>query len=140
VGLTYKWYETENLSHWLIAEKLNAYELVLPHGTKRHFRTKRCNSQGGPQPIIRSTVREILSRIFWTGQVPYYGTNEQGIRLKRRNIAAIVSGQHPPLISRELFDHCQQLGRGRLGKLSMAERISQSVPFVGEPVRAMVCG
>jgi DNA invertase Pin-like site-specific DNA recombinase len=138
VGLTYKWYEMGNLSHRLIAEKLNAYELVLPHGTQRHFRTKRCNSQGGPQPITRSTVREILSRISYTGQVPYYGTNKQGIRLKRRNIAAIVSGQHPPLISQELFDRCQQLARGRLGKLSMAERISQSVPFVGEPVGAMV--
>lgn len=79
VRLTYGWYETGRLSHRLISDKLNSYELLLPDGSKRHFRTKRCLSQGGPQPFTRSTVREILSRIFYTGQVPYYGTNAHGI-------------------------------------------------------------
>ncbi|MBI5032610.1 MAG: recombinase family protein [Chloroflexi bacterium] len=120
VRLTFGWYEMRNWSHRLIAEKLNAYELILPDGSVRHFRTKRCPSLGGPQRITRSTVREMLSRIFYTGQLPYYGTNEHGIKLKRRNISALVPGQHPALISQELFDHCQEIAGRRLGNLSRA--------------------
>jgi hypothetical protein len=129
-----------NAETGLIAEKLNTYELVSPDGTKRHLRTKRCISQGGPQSFTRSTVREILSRIFYTGQVPYYGTNEQGIKLKRRNIAAIVSGQHPTLISQELFDRCQQLGHERMGNLARHARMDQNILFAGEAMRSIACG
>jgi len=42
VRLTFGWYETGNLSHQLIAGKLNANELILPEDSPRHFRTKRC--------------------------------------------------------------------------------------------------
>jgi len=140
VGLTYKWYETGNLSHRHIAEKLNAYELVLPDGTQRHLRTKRCISQGGPQSFTRSTVREILSRIFYTGQVLYYVTNEQGIKLKRRNMLAIVPGRRPALISQELFDRCQQLGHERMGNLARHARMDQNILFAGEAIGSIACG
>jgi hypothetical protein len=68
--LTYGWYETGSLSRRLIADQLNAYRLVLPDGSTRRFRTKRSYAQGGPQPIPRSAVREILARIFYTGHLP----------------------------------------------------------------------
>jgi site-specific DNA recombinase len=122
VQLTYNWYEMGKLSHRLIAERLKTHELILPDGSTRHFRTKRGFSLGGPQPFTRSTVREILARVFYTGQVPYYGTDARGTKLKRRNISAIVPGQHPALISQELFDRCQIIARGRQGNLPKIER------------------
>jgi site-specific DNA recombinase len=124
VQLSYHWYETEKLSHHLIAERLQNYELVLPDGSTHHFRTKRGLSSGGPQPFTRSTVREILVRVFYTGQVPYYGTNVRGTKLKRRNISAIVPGQHPALISQDLFNRCQDLAQRRIGNLSRNAPIS----------------
>jgi len=127
VRLTYGWYETGSLSHRLIADKLNAYELALPDGSTRRFRTKRSFAQGGPQPIPRSTVREILARIFYTGQLPYYGTNDQGIKLKRRMISTLVPGQHPALISQELFDRCQQLARERLGNIPKIGKATSNI-------------
>lgn len=127
VRLTYNWYETGRLSHRLIAEKLNAYELVLPDGSLLHFRTKCCLSQGGPHPFTCSAVREILSRIFYTGQVPYHGTTEQGIKLRRRQMTALVPGQHPALISHELFDRCQKLAQVRQWNLL---RVGRATPGI----------
>ncbi|MEW6232955.1 MAG: hypothetical protein AB1566_11680 [Chloroflexota bacterium] len=56
-----------------MAERLNAYELVLPNGTTRHFRAKRLITRGEPQPFTRDSVREILTRPFYTGQLPSMG-------------------------------------------------------------------
>lgn len=103
VRSTYGWYEAENWSHRVIAEKLNAYELILPDGSSCHFRPKRCLSQGGPRLITQSTAREILCRVFYTGPGLFYCTNDQRIKLKRRHISSIVLGQHPGLISLELL-------------------------------------
>lgn len=125
VQLTYRWYETGKLSHRLIAKKLKAYELILPDGSTRHLRTKRGFSLGRPQLFTRSTVREILARIFYTGQVPYYGTNARGTKLNRRNISALGPGQHPVLISQDLFNRCQELAQGRIGNLPRNTPISR---------------
>jgi len=140
VRLTYAWYETGKFSHRLIAERLNVYELVLSDGAKRHFRTKRCLAQGGPQSITCSTVREILSRIFYTGQAPYYGTDDQGTKLKRRNVSSIVPGRQPALVSQELFDRCQELARARLGNLSRKAKMSRYGLYAGETIKPMTCG
>ena len=118
VQLTYNWHEPGKLSHRLIAERLKTHVLILPDSSTRYFRTKRGFSLGGPQPFTRSTVREILARVFYTGQVPYHGTNARGTKLKRRNISVLVPGQHPALVSQQLFDHCQQIARSRLGNFS----------------------
>lgn len=109
VRLSYDWYETGLFSHGLVASKLNAFELILPDGTKQHFRTKRWLSRGGPHPFTRDSVREILSRPFYTGQLPYYGKNGRGMRLKRNAVTFWAEGKHPALISRELYERCQQV-------------------------------
>lgn len=127
VQLTFRWYETTPWSHRIIAEKLNAYELILPDGSAHHFRTKRCHGLGGPRLINQSTVREILCRVFYTGLVPFYCTNDQGTKLRRRHIASLVPGQHPGLISLELFEHCQELARQRQGGFSSPISFSELV-------------
>ena len=127
VQLTFRWYDTTRWSYRVIAEKLNAYEFVLPDGTSCQFRSKRYLAKGGPQPITQSTVREILCRIFYTGHVPFYSTNDRGIKQRRRHISSLVLGQHPGLISLELFEHCQELARLRQGDFSKSVRFSELV-------------
>ncbi len=109
VRLSYDWYESGLFSHGLVAEKLNAFELLLPDGTTRHFRTKRWLSRGGPHPFTRDSIREILTRPFYTGQLPYYGKNPRGIRLKRNAVTFWADGKHPALVSRDLYERCQQV-------------------------------
>jgi site-specific DNA recombinase len=107
VRLTYEWYEQGIFSDASLAAKLNAYDLRLPDGSIRHFRTKRWLSRGGPQPLLRESVREILSRPFYTGQLPYYGKTPRGKRLKRNAVTFWAQGVHPGLISRDLYERCQ---------------------------------
>jgi hypothetical protein len=111
VRLSFDWYQTEKYSDGLIAEKLNGYVVTLPDGITRHFRTKRCHARGGPQPFTRDSVRELLMRVFYTGRVPYFGTTARGTKLKRHNPALLHRGQHPVLVSSELFDLCQEIRR-----------------------------
>jgi len=55
----------------------------------------------------KDTVREILVRVFYTGVVPYYGTQANGQKRKRRGAVALYPGQHPALVSQELYDRVQ---------------------------------
>ena len=77
--------------------------------------------------ITQSTVQEILCRIFYTGHVPFYSTNDRGIKQRRRHISSLVPGQHPGLISLGLFEHCQELARLRQGDFSKPVRFSELV-------------
>jgi site-specific DNA recombinase len=109
VRLAYQWYEQGIFSDASLAARLNAYELQLPDGSLRHFRSKRWVSRGGPQPLHRDSIREILSRPFYTGQLPYYGKTPRGKRLKRKAVTFWSQGVHPPLVSRELYERCQMV-------------------------------
>jgi DNA invertase Pin-like site-specific DNA recombinase len=112
VRLCFDWYQTAKYSDGLIAEKLNGYVVNMPDGTTRHFRTKRLQSRGGPQPFTRDSVRELLMRFLYTGRVPYFGTTARGAKLKRHNPSFIRPGTQPALISIEVFDRCQEIRRG----------------------------
>ena len=109
VRLSFDWYQTGKFSDGLIAEKLNGYVVNMPDGTTRHFRTKRLQSRGGPQPFTRDSVRELLMRVFYTGRVPYFGTSVQGTKLKRHRPSMLQPGKHPTLVSAEIFDRCQTI-------------------------------
>lgn len=111
VRLAYQWYVTGDYSDSQIAAKLNAYEHQLPDGTVVHFRTKRFASRGGPGPFSKDSVREILTRIFYTGQIPYYGSNAQGHKRKRWDLATVHTGQHSALIDQETFERAQEVRR-----------------------------
>ncbi|MCL5951370.1 MAG: recombinase family protein [Chloroflexi bacterium] len=132
VRLAYEWYEQGIFSDASLAAKLNAYELHLPDGSLCHFRSKRWVSRGGPQPLHRDTVREILSRPFYTGQLPDYGKTARGKRLKRNAVTFWAQGVHPALVSRESYERCQWV-RQLLGNRprSSALRTRRNYPLSG---------
>ena len=107
VELAYEWYATGDCSDGQIAEKLNAYPHVLPDGTTVHFRTKGRNGRTDPGPFSKDSVRDLLQRIFYTGQVAYRGGSNA--REKRRHPPELFPGQHPPIVSEELFQRCQEV-------------------------------
>ncbi len=109
VHLAFDWYITGDYSDGQIAVRLNAHQHQLADGTVVYFRTKRYPSRGGPGPFSKDSVREILTRVFYTGVVPYYGVNEKGQKRKRRDPVALYPGQHPALIDQETFDRTQEI-------------------------------
>lgn len=111
VRLAYEWYITGDYSDSQIAAKLNAYEHQLPDGTIIHFRTKLFASRGGPGPFSKDSVRDILTRVFYTGTIAYYGVNAEGQKRKRQDSVALFPGQHLALIEQETFDRAQEIRR-----------------------------
>lgn len=115
IRLAFNWYVTGNYSDGQIAAKLNAHRHRLSDGRSVRFRTKRYPSRGGPGPFSKDSVREILTRVFYTGVVPYYGVNEKGQKRKRRNVVTLYPGQHPALIDQTTFDRALEI-RKLLGR------------------------
>ncbi len=109
VQLAFEWHSTGQFSDGQIAEKLNRYQYHHSDDNVYQLRTKRYHARGGPGPFGKDTVREILTRIFYTGVVPYYGVNEKGQKRKRRDPVALYPGQHPALIDQALFDKVQDI-------------------------------
>ena len=107
VRLAYEWYATGNYSDGDIAAKLNAYRHELSNGDVVHFRSKRFPARGGPGPIGKDSVRSMLTRLFYTGVVPYYGVDEKG--RKRKKPVVLHPGRHAALVPHETFDRCQEL-------------------------------
>lgn len=106
----YQWYLTREYSHARIAEKLNGMTHQLENGTSLPIRQKGHPGRTKPGPFSKDTVREILHHIFYTGKVPYYGTDPRtGRKRKRRNPAAIYPGKHPALIDEATFQQVQEL-------------------------------
>ncbi len=62
----------------------------------------------GPPIFVKDTAREMLTRVFYTGVVPYYGTKANSKQKRKRNDAvALYPGRHPALIPQTLFDQTQ---------------------------------
>lgn len=115
VKLAFAWYCSGDYSDGQIAARLNAARFNGTGGPSLPFRTKRSPNRGGPGPFSKDSVREILSRLFYTGVVPYYGINDKGQKRKRRDAVALYPGRHPRLIDQATFDEAQQI-RQLLGR------------------------
>ncbi len=111
VRLAFEWYVTGEFSDGDIAERLNATCYRLPDGRELSFRPKSEAARNGPGIFTKDALRETLVRVFYTGMVPYYGCDDKGHKRKRRNPVALYPGQHPALVSQELFDKAQELRR-----------------------------
>lgn len=92
-----------------VAERLNAYRHRLPDGREVALRTKGIPGRYPPGPFSRSSVREVLLRRFYTGEVVYYGTDEEGRKRKRENYVYTAPGRHPALVSQDVFEQVQEL-------------------------------
>jgi site-specific DNA recombinase len=109
VRLAFAWYTTGKYSDATVAEGLNRRRHRLPNGGEVSFRSKGIPGRYPPGPISKSSVREVLLRRFYTGDVVYYGTDDEGRKRKREDYDYCVEGKHPALISRETFEDALEL-------------------------------
>ncbi len=85
VRLAFEWYVTGKFSDGDIAEKLNAACHRLSDGRELPLRPKSEAGRNGPGIFTKDTLREVLVRVFYTGMVPYYGTDGKGHKRKRKD-------------------------------------------------------
>lgn len=110
VRLAFEWYASGEYSDAKVTEGLNAYPLVLPDGTSVRLRQKGTPGKSSPGLFNRDMVRGVLTNIFYTGKVPYYGTDKNGRPLKRCvDIANLHPGRHPMLVDDATFAKVQEL-------------------------------
>lgn len=117
IRLAFQWYSGGQLSDRDVAAKLNEHRFETSDGRVVPFYTRyygRKDGQGpqGPQPFIKSTVRDILNRPFYAGLIEYYGCDPQTGRRRRQPII-VTQGQHEPLVTMALYQKCQDVRRGR---------------------------
>ena len=108
VDLAFTWYGSGTASDADVADRLNSYRHVLPDGREVGLRTKGILGRYPPGPFSKSAVREILLRRFYTGEVVYYGTDDEGRKRKRDDYEYTVEGKHPALVSKALFAEVQE--------------------------------
>ena len=106
VKLAYEWYATGDYSDTRVTRALQEYEHHLPDGKIVHFRSRGIINYSAPMPIVKATVREILQKVIYTGQVPYYG---DGRKHRHDKPLELFPGQHPALIDQGLFQRVQEI-------------------------------
>ncbi len=110
IEFAFRWTAEETLSNARIAERLNRTTVTVA-GQTLPLRTKGSPGNSLPGPFGKDSVRELLKRVFYTGVVPYYGTNANGKKRKRGDALALYPGKHPALVSQDLFDRVQEIFR-----------------------------
>jgi DNA invertase Pin-like site-specific DNA recombinase len=117
VQLAFEWYATGHFSHADIAYKLNQYEARF-EGQPYRLRPKRKNGDSKrytkPLGFTKDTIREILHRRFYVGDIEYRGG--KGVaesRQKFKKAQAVYPGKHDPIVSRELYEQVQAVRRQR---------------------------
>jgi len=125
-----------------ITQQLNDYAVQWPDGTVIPLRSKGRNYSSEPEgerrkkhyrlpgEFSKDTVRDMLTRPFYTGQTAYYGSHFDGEKVvKHLHPKRIFDGCHVPIISEDLFFRCQQLrlNRGKAPRGSKGKRRSSRV-------------
>jgi len=95
-----------------ITELLNTSTFRLADGREIQPRSKGTPGQSQPGKFGKDAVRGILTRVFYTGKIPYIGQDENGKSRKRRP-PQLFDGQHPALVDEVTFQAVQQLRRER---------------------------
>lgn len=109
VKQAFAWYLTTEYSDAKIADALNAAHHVLPNGTAVEVRHKGIAGRVAPGKFSKDMVRGMLSRIFYTGKIPYFSVTPSGKSRKRQGPEAVFPGQHPALIDEASFAKVQEL-------------------------------
>ena len=81
----------------------------MPSGTRSHYRP--------PGRFTKDSVRDMLTRPFYTGKNVYFGSHFDGEKVvKHRHPQEVFDGRHVPIITEKLFFQCHtvRLNRGRL--------------------------
>lgn len=96
-------YLNEVQSNVRIAERINQTTFCLPDGTQMRYRQKGITGRKEPGAYTRDFVRGMLSQVFYTGKVAYYG------RGRKRKIEELFPGKHPVLIPEDDFQRAQEI-------------------------------
>jgi DNA invertase Pin-like site-specific DNA recombinase len=124
-------YLNEVQSNVLIAEKLNQTTFCLPDGTRMMYRQKGITGRKEPSPYTKDFVRGMLSQVFYTGKVAYYG------RGRKRKIEALFPGKHPVLIPEADFQRAMEI-RKSIGLVGRSK--NNSSPRVYPLTGILHCG
>ncbi|HSV86735.1 MAG TPA: recombinase family protein [Levilinea sp.] len=82
-------------------------------------------------------IREMLKRYSYTGKIPYQGIDEQGRHRKRKPPLEVLEGNHPALVSEELFNKVQ----GILALVNINIRYKKGIPVRLFPLTGILkCG
>ena len=140
VKLAYDWYASGKMSMTEIAIKLYGYPVTLPDGTQTTLRQKGHENHNGKGAFSKDVVRWMLQRFAYTGKITYVGFDDTGKYRSRQPPQEIFDGQHPALISQELFDQVQnmRISLGHNGR-KIKDRQIRCYPLTGI-LRCGFCG
>ena len=140
VNLVFEWYAAGNISMTEIARKITRYEVTLPDGTQAVLRQKGHENHNGKGAFSKDVVRGILQRFAYIGKIAYIGFDDAGKYRSRQPPQEIFEGQHPALVSQELFEKVQEV-RTTLGNnaIRIKERQVRCYPLTGI-LRCGFCG
>lgn len=109
VKMAFDWYATGNYTQVQIVHILNETKVRLPDGSEVQLRQKGRKGATNPGLFGRDTIRDMLKRYSYTGKIPYQGIDEQGRHRKRKPPLEVLDGNHPALVSEELFNKVQEI-------------------------------
>ncbi len=121
VRFIYDWYLSSLESDGHIAKRLAAYPIT-ENGLVARSRGRLARRPAGS--LQRDAIRSILTNVFYTGMVPYYGSPKKGEPTTKR-VKELFLGKHPALVTKEEYDRVQEI-RKTLGKTPLFHRPNQT--------------
>jgi DNA invertase Pin-like site-specific DNA recombinase len=102
-------YTTGEYTDKQVAELLNTFQAKTPDGDWIQVRSRGKMGQP-PRPFTKDMIRDLLQNPFYTGAVPYYGSEKKGQQLtKYLKPQDINEGLHLPLITEMEFAQALQI-------------------------------
>ncbi len=102
-------YITGDESHRSIAKHLNQLKVNLPDGEIIKVRQRGAPGRTPPGPFSRDIIRDMLKRIAYTGKIAYRGVDKNGVHKKRTEPQIFFEGQHPALITKDIYQEAQEI-------------------------------
>jgi len=121
VRLIYDWYLSSLESDGHIAKRLAVYPIT-ENGLVARSRGRLARRPAGS--LQRDAIRSILTNVFYTGMVPYYGSSKKGEPTTKR-IKELFPGKHPVLVTKDEYNRVQEI-RKTLGKTPLFHRPNQT--------------
>ena len=108
VRLAFEYYATGEHSDSTITDLLNKHRIEVD-GRAIQVRHRGAPGRTPPGVFMKDTVRDTLTRVFYTGKIRYQGTDADGKTHRRSTPAEVFTGKHPVLIEDDLFQQVQLL-------------------------------
>lgn len=111
VRLIFSLYSSGQYSDAKITRHLNTAFHVLPNGLFVPYYPKGTSGKTRPVAFTKDHIRGTLTRLLYTGKVPYFGKTVDGKSRKRIGPQEVYPGQHPAIIDEATFEAVQELRR-----------------------------